>query len=114
MSRPADPLVAGDYNRRVTLHIIRLKSKKKLRNWAGPVLRQPTQLGIYDIMPAISMMQGIFMSTTTMPGTIQETDEAVRAKTIPPYKVIFLNDNVTTMEFVIYLLIAIFKKDPTT
>lgn len=54
------------------------------------------------------------MSPTLMPGTIQETDEAVRSETVPPYKVIFLNDDVTTMEFVIYLLIAIFKKDPTT
>jgi ATP-dependent Clp protease adaptor protein ClpS len=54
------------------------------------------------------------MSPTLIPGTIQETDEAVRVKTILPYKVIFLNDDVTTMEFVIYLLIAIFKKDPTT
>ena len=54
------------------------------------------------------------MATTTLPGTIQETDEAIRAKTIPPYKVIFLNDDVTTMDFVIYVLIAVFKKDPTT
>jgi ATP-dependent Clp protease adaptor protein ClpS len=53
------------------------------------------------------------MSPTLLPGTIQETDEAIRAKTIPPYKVIFLNDDVTTMEFVIYILIAVFKKDPT-
>ena len=54
------------------------------------------------------------MATTTLPDTIQETDEAIRAKTIPPYKVIFLNDDVTTMDFVIYVLIAVFKKDPTT
>ena len=54
------------------------------------------------------------MTTTTLPGTTQETDEAIRAQTIPPYKVIFLNDDVTTMDFVIYALIAIFKKDPTT
>lgn len=54
------------------------------------------------------------MSPTIMPGTIQETDEAIHAKTIPPYKVIFLNDDVTTMDFVIYVLIAVFKKDPTT
>jgi ATP-dependent Clp protease adaptor protein ClpS len=54
------------------------------------------------------------MPTTTFPGTIQETDEAIRAQTIPPYKVILLNDDVTTMDFVIYVLIAVFKKDPTT
>ena len=54
------------------------------------------------------------MPTTTLPGTIQKTDEAIRAETIPPYKVIFLNDDVTTMDFVIYVLITVFKKDPTT
>ncbi|HUK56754.1 MAG TPA: ATP-dependent Clp protease adaptor ClpS [Nitrospiria bacterium] len=54
------------------------------------------------------------MSTITAPGTLQETDEAVRDQTIPPYKVIFLNDDVTTMDFVIYVLITIFKKDPST
>jgi ATP-dependent Clp protease adaptor protein ClpS len=30
---------------------------------------------------------------------------------IPPYKVIFLDDNVTTMEFVVEILIALFGKD---
>ncbi|HTN43022.1 MAG TPA: ATP-dependent Clp protease adaptor ClpS [Nitrospiria bacterium] len=54
------------------------------------------------------------MPTITQPGTIQETDEAIREKTLPPYKVIFLNDNVTTMDFVVHILIAIFKKDPAT
>ena len=54
------------------------------------------------------------MSPTTLPGTIKETDEAARVETIPPYKVIFLNDDVTTMDFVVYALITIFKKDPPT
>jgi len=54
------------------------------------------------------------MSPTTLPGTIKETDEAARVETIPPYKVIFLNDDVTTMDFVVYALITIFKKDPAT
>ncbi|MBI3611493.1 MAG: ATP-dependent Clp protease adaptor ClpS [Nitrospirae bacterium] len=54
------------------------------------------------------------MTETTLPGAIQETDEAIRAQTIPPYKVIFLNDDITTMEFVVYALITIFKKDPET
>jgi ATP-dependent Clp protease adaptor protein ClpS len=54
------------------------------------------------------------MPPTLLPGTTHEIDEAVRVETIPPYKVIFLNDEVTTMEFVIYVLITVFKKDPTT
>lgn len=54
------------------------------------------------------------MPETILPGTIEETDEAVRVETIPPYKVIFLNDDVTTMDFVVYVLLTIFKKDPST
>jgi ATP-dependent Clp protease adaptor protein ClpS len=54
------------------------------------------------------------MPQTLQPGTIEETDESIRTETLPPYKVIFLNDDVTTMDFVIYVLIAIFKKDTTT
>jgi len=54
------------------------------------------------------------MPQTVLPGTIEETDESVRTETLPPYKVIFLNDDVTTMDFVVYVLIAVFKKDTTT
>jgi ATP-dependent Clp protease adaptor protein ClpS len=54
------------------------------------------------------------MPTTPLPSTVQETDEAIRPQTIPPYKVIFLNDDVTTMDFVVYVLLTIFKKDPST
>jgi len=54
------------------------------------------------------------MPPTLQPGTIEETDESVRTETLPPYKVIFLNDDVTTMDFVVYVLIAVFKKDTTT
>lgn len=33
---------------------------------------------------------------------------------IPPYKIILLNDDRTTMEFVIRILIKVFGKDPET
>jgi len=51
-----------------------------------------------------------------VPGTIEETDieDATRVHRIPPYKVIFLNDDVTTMDFVIHVLITLFKKDIET
>ena len=52
--------------------------------------------------------------TVTQPGTITDIEEGIRSETIPPYKVIFLNDDITTMDFVIYALIAVFKKDPAT
>jgi ATP-dependent Clp protease adaptor protein ClpS len=54
------------------------------------------------------------MPQTLQPGTIEETDESIHTETLPPYKVIFLNDDVTTMDFVVYVLIAVFKKDTTT
>jgi len=54
------------------------------------------------------------MPTITLPGTTEETDEAIRAQTIPPYKVILLNDDVTTMDFVVYILITIFNKNTAT
>ena len=54
------------------------------------------------------------MQTTTLPETIEDIGEKITTVQIPPYKVIFLNDDVTTMDFVIHLLLSIFKKDPST
>ncbi len=54
------------------------------------------------------------MAPATLPETVIEVGEEIRPETIPPYKVIFLNDDVTTMDFVVYVLIAVFKKDPAT
>lgn len=53
------------------------------------------------------------MATITQPDTIQDIDQLGKEETIPPYKVIFLNDEVTTMDFVIHLIVALFKKDPS-
>lgn len=53
----------------------------------------------------------IATSTTTVP---RETDlQDGHVDRMPPYKVILLDDPVTTMDFVILLLIECFGKDPT-
>jgi len=56
------------------------------------------------------------MTTTATPETIEEIDTGGASKTdlIPPYKIIFLNDNVTTMEFVVAILMSLFHLDQTT
>jgi ATP-dependent Clp protease adaptor protein ClpS len=56
------------------------------------------------------------MASTTLPETVEEAgiDETGRTDLLPPYKVIFLNDNVTTMEFVIKLLTTLFRMDHVT
>lgn len=54
------------------------------------------------------------MPNPVLPGTIEDIEEDIRVEKIPPYKVIFLNDSVTTMDFVVHLLLTIFKKDPAT
>jgi ATP-dependent Clp protease adaptor protein ClpS len=48
------------------------------------------------------------------PGTAGKTGTKSRIKTAKPvlYKVILLNDDYTTMEFVIEILVLVFGKDP--
>lgn len=50
------------------------------------------------------------------PETIEEveTGKVSNVELAPPYKVIFLNDDVTTTEFVVKVLVAIFQKDRAT
>jgi ATP-dependent Clp protease adaptor protein ClpS len=54
--------------------------------------------------------------TTALPETVEEvgTGETARTDLLPPYKVIFLNDNVTTMEFVVKILMGLFHMDQPT
>jgi ATP-dependent Clp protease adaptor protein ClpS len=56
------------------------------------------------------------MTTTATPDTIEEvqTGGASRADLAPPYKVIFLNDDTTTMEFVVAILMNLFRMDRVT
>jgi ATP-dependent Clp protease adaptor protein ClpS len=56
------------------------------------------------------------LAEIAVPDTIEETgvEDSTSVQRIPLYKVIFLNDNVTTMDFVVHILITLFKKDPTT
>ena len=56
------------------------------------------------------------VASVVLPDTIEETETGSKSRVekIPPYKVIFLNDDITTMEFVVYVLITIFKKDQET
>jgi len=56
------------------------------------------------------------MAPTTLPETIEEVSpgEISRADLLPPYKVIFLNDDVTTMEFVVKILMGVFHLDQPT
>lgn len=49
---------------------------------------------------------------TALPEISEETESRVEA--VPPYKVILLDDNVTTMDFVIRVLVVLFGKDPQT
>jgi ATP-dependent Clp protease adaptor protein ClpS len=54
------------------------------------------------------------MCPVPLPHTTIETTEDASTQKVPPYKVVFLNDDVTTMEFVVKILISVFKKDTVT
>lgn len=54
------------------------------------------------------------MATKLLPDTIVETREDSYIEQIPPYKIIFLNDDVTTMDFVVKILTLVFKRDGMT
>ncbi len=54
------------------------------------------------------------MTTETLPdapGVAEDVDERNRSDYLPLYRVIMWNDNVTTMEFVVRLLVKLFEKD---
>ena len=48
------------------------------------------------------------------PGTIESPDSDTRKALIPQYNIIMWNDEVTTMEFVVRILINMFQKDYPT
>lgn len=56
------------------------------------------------------------MKSIALPETLPDLSEALESdlEEMPPYKVILLDDDVTTMEFVVRILIEIFGKDPET
>ncbi len=57
------------------------------------------------------------MSTETLPfspGVTEESEGETRRAYLPLYKVIMWDDNVTTMEFVIRVLITLFSKEYST
>ena len=56
------------------------------------------------------------LAEIAVPDTVEEAsvENSISVQRIPLYKVIFLNDAVTTMDFVIHILITLFKKDHTT
>ncbi len=51
---------------------------------------------------------------TTLTPVLPDQDVRSDVALIPPYKVILLDDPVTTMEFVVDVLIRLFQKDPPT
>jgi ATP-dependent Clp protease adaptor protein ClpS len=57
------------------------------------------------------------MSVETLPsspGVLDESEERTRQAYLPLYKIIMWDDNVTTMEFVIRVLVKLFGKDYST
>ena len=51
------------------------------------------------------------MAAILLPDTRIESGEDSHVELIPRYKIIFLNDDVTTMDIVVKILIMVFKKD---
>lgn len=51
---------------------------------------------------------------TTLAPALPDQDIGSAAARIPPYKVILLDDPITTMEFVVEVLIRFFQKDTPT
>jgi len=54
------------------------------------------------------------MATETLPeapGVVEEIEERVLSDYLPLYRVIMWDDNVTTMEFVVRVLVKLFEKD---
>src|SRR5579862_5655218 len=86
-----------------------LKSKLTPPRQASPLNRLHLKNGCTAVVDGI-------LTKTGVPDTIEETgiDDSTSVQRIPLYRVIFLNDNVTTMDFVVYVLITLFKKDRTT
>tara|TARA_Y100001936_G_scaffold250594_1_gene303747 strand:+ start:1792 stop:2112 length:321 start_codon:yes stop_codon:yes gene_type:complete len=57
------------------------------------------------------------MSTETLPfspGIVEESEGKTKSAYLPMYKIIMWDDNVTTMEFVIRVLITLMSKDYST
>ena len=54
------------------------------------------------------------MAPILLPDTEIESREDSHVELIPRYKIIFLNDDVTTMDFVVKILIMVFKRDKMT
>ncbi|HBI23024.1 MAG TPA: ATP-dependent Clp protease adaptor ClpS [Nitrospiraceae bacterium] len=54
------------------------------------------------------------MTPLLLPDTRIESREDSQIEQIPLYKIIFLNDDVTTMDFVVKILILVFKREKMT
>ena len=54
------------------------------------------------------------MASILLPDTGTDIREDSHVELIPRYKIIFLNDDLTTMDFVVKTLIIVFKKDKMT
>src|SRR3972149_5056758 len=54
------------------------------------------------------------MASILLPDTGTDIREDSDVELIPRYKIIFLNDDLTTMDFVVKTLIMVFKKDKMT